>query len=121
MRQLSHDLRNQLNAVELQSAFLAELATDAEMKDEITRLRKMVSQCGGALQKLSGRINPPAGTATQYGASDLIEDLRAKVQIDFSKEAGAIQWQNEVSPGSVDVDPQQLQEAILEVLRNAFE
>jgi len=121
LRQLSHDLRNQLNAVELQSAFLAELATDAEMKEEITRLRKMVSQCGAALQKLSGRINPPAGNPTPYGASDLVEDLRAKVQADFSKEGAAIQWENNVSGGSVNVDPQQLQEAVLEVVRNAFE
>src|SRR4029079_4646688 len=90
LRQLSHDLRNQLNAVELQSAFLAELATDAEMKEEITRLRKMVSQCGSALQKLSGRINPPAGTPTSYGVNDLLEDLRSKVQVDFAKEAAAI-------------------------------
>jgi len=121
LRQLSHDLRNQLNAVELQSAFLAELATDAEMKEEITRLRKMVSQCGSALQKLSGRINPPACTPTSYGVNDLLEDLRSKVQVDFAKEAAAIHWETQVSASSVEVDPQQLQEAVLEVVRNAFE
>jgi K+-sensing histidine kinase KdpD len=32
VRQLSHDLRNQLNAAELQSALIAELTNDAELK-----------------------------------------------------------------------------------------
>ena len=39
VRQLSHDLRNHLNAIELQSTFLAELAEDAELKTEVGRLR----------------------------------------------------------------------------------
>src|SRR5437763_11025990 len=78
-RQLSHDLRNQLNAVELQSAFLAELATDGELKAEVTRLRKMVSECGIALQRLSSRLNPSTPHPTAYGARDLVEDLRAKI------------------------------------------
>ncbi|HET9856838.1 MAG TPA: hypothetical protein VFP99_03315, partial [Chthoniobacterales bacterium] len=43
VRQLSHDLRNNLNAVELQSAYLAELAEEGEMKTEVQRLREMVS------------------------------------------------------------------------------
>ena len=121
LRQLSHDLRNQLNAVELQSAFLAELATDDETKEEITRLRKMVSQCGATLQKLSSRINPPSANLISYRASDLIDDLQAKIQTEFPKEASAVQWQSAVAEGAINADPQQLQEAMLEVFRNASE
>ena len=121
-RQVSHDLRNQLNAVELQSAFLAELATDAEMKDEIARLRKMVSQCGVALQKLSSRLNPSAANLTSYGATEFVEDLRSKIRADFPKEAEAVQWQVDVpGSGSLNIDPQLLQDALLELFRNAFE
>src|SRR6516165_8473995 len=79
VRQVSHDLRNQLNAVELQSAFLSELTTDPELKEEISRLRKMVSECGSALQKLTTRLNPAPPTLTTYGARDLVEDLKAKI------------------------------------------
>src|SRR3954451_18299390 len=50
IRQLSHDLRNHLNAAELQAAYLSEIATDAEMKEEIKRLREMVSVLGTTLQ-----------------------------------------------------------------------
>lgn len=120
IRQLSHDLRNQLNAVELQSAFLAELGTDPEIKEEISRLRKMVSECGTTLQKLSQRINPSSPTLTAYPASDFIEDLRVRVRNEFPKQADAISWKINTS-GSLNIDPQLLLEALLEVLRNGFE
>ena len=53
--------------------------------------------------------------------SDFVEDLRAKIQAESPKEASSVQWQSEVAEGAVNVDPQQLQEAMLEVFRNAFE
>ena len=56
VRQLSHDLRNQLNAAELQSALIAELTNDAELKSEIRRLRELVSQLGATLQSLSASV-----------------------------------------------------------------
>ena len=37
VRQLSHDLRNQLNAAELQSALIGELTSDEEWKSEARR------------------------------------------------------------------------------------
>ena len=121
MRQVSHDLRNQLNAVELQSAFIAELATDAEMKEEIKRLRKMVSECGSALQKLSTRLNPPSPNLTPYGATEFAEDLQAKVGSEFPKHAGVVTWKFEAGKAFLNVDPQLLQDALLELFRNAFE
>ena len=61
VRQLSHDLRNQLNAAELQSALIAELTNDAELKSEIRRLRELVSQLGATLQSLSASVAEPRG------------------------------------------------------------
>ncbi|MFL6544708.1 MAG: hypothetical protein ACJ8LM_05930, partial [Candidatus Udaeobacter sp.] len=40
--QLSHDLRNDLNAIELQSAYVDELEKNEEFKNEIKRLREMI-------------------------------------------------------------------------------
>src|SRR5437016_671788 len=116
LRQLSHDLRNHLNAVELQSAFLAEIATDPEIKEEIARLRKMVSECGSALQKLSVRLNPPAPTLITYSANDFVEDLRIRVRNEFSTQADAISWKIEADGSQLSIDPQLLQEALLELL-----
>src|SRR3954453_10428965 len=75
IRQLSHDLRNHLNAAELQAAYLSEIATDAEMKDEIKRLREMVSVLGTTLQHLSANVVPPRTTMMSYGATEFFEDL----------------------------------------------
>ena len=121
LRQLSHDLRNHLNAVELQSAFLAELATDPELKEEIKRLRKMVSDSGSALQKFSTRISPPAANITSYRASDFVEDLQTKITSEFPNQAQAVQWEVEAADAVAEVDPVLLREALLELLRNAFE
>lgn len=121
LRQLSHDLRNHLNAVELQSAFLAELATDPELKEEIKRLRKMVSESGSALQKLTTRINPPAPNLTSYAASDFVEDLRAKLGAEFPNQAASVNWNIDAAGVVAEVDPLLLRDALVELLRNAFE
>ena len=78
LRQLSHDLRNHLNAAELQAVYLNELAENDEMKGEIKRLRGTISQLGTVLQKLStdlGQVKPHLMT---YGAADFVEDMRRK-------------------------------------------
>ena len=53
VRQLSHDLRNDLNAIELQSAYIGELTQDQELTSEIKRLREVVSGLNSTLQLLS--------------------------------------------------------------------
>ena len=61
VRQLSHDLRNDLNAIELQSAYISELSQDQELTSEIKRLREVVSGLNSTLQMLSravGEIAP---------------------------------------------------------------
>ena len=57
IRQLSHDLRNHLNAIELQSAYISELAGENELKDEIKRLRGMISGLTSALHSISKAIS----------------------------------------------------------------
>src|SRR5437762_13651223 len=79
VRQLSHDIRNHLNAVELQSAYLAELATDDEMKNEIQRLRQMVSQVGTSLQHLTAGLSQAKATTISYKAAEFVDDLKQKL------------------------------------------
>ena len=120
VRQLSHDLRNHLNAVELQSAYLGELASDPELKDEIKRLRQMTSELGATLQKLSTGVAQPKPNLMPYPANDYLEDLRKKVEADFPQEASAIDWEVSASEASIQIDPQLLQQAMLELFANAF-
>lgn len=121
VRQLSHDLRNHLNAAELQAVYLNELAEGDEMKAEIKRLREMIGQLGTALQKLSADLAQVKVNPISYGAADFVEDMRKKVAQDFSEQSGAVQWDVKLKDEKIKVDPQLLQQAVLELFGNAFQ
>jgi signal transduction histidine kinase len=118
--QLSHDLRNDLNAIELQSAYIGELETNEELLGEIKRLREMVSRLASTLQRLSRDVGEVKPTLISYRATDLMEDLRRKIDHDFPKKNTEITW--EIQPGNamLNVDPQLLQEVFTELFANAF-
>src|SRR5437870_1147920 len=120
IRQLNHDLRNHLNAVELQAAYLGELATDPELSSELKRLREMISQLGIMLQKLSADLAQVKPNFMPYRAADFVEDLRERVAKDFPQPGRAINWQVQVAEASLNIDPQLLQQALLELFVNAF-
>lgn len=120
IRQLAHDLRNHLNAAELQSAYLAEIAENNEVRDEIKRLRGMIAQVGANLQQLTAALSSPRLTQMPYAARDLVEDLRQKLAADFPSESGQIAWEESVGEATVDVDPQLLLPALAELFNNAF-
>jgi K+-sensing histidine kinase KdpD len=119
IRQLSHDLRNHLNAIELQSAYISELDGD-ELKDEIVRLRGMVSGLTSALQTLSTAVSEAKPNFIPYQAADFAEDLRKKLGHDFPDQASMVTWNIQGADATLNVDPQLLQEALSEVLGNAF-
>ena len=121
IRQLSHDIRNNLNAVELQSAYLAELAQDVEMKNEVQRLRGMASEIGTSLQRLTAGLAQNAPNVIDYDASDFVEDLRKKLEKDLGENAVKVNWDVQLGKATLQIDPQQAQQALLELFINAFQ
>lgn len=121
VRQLSHDLRNQLNAAELQSAYMKEIAADAEMKEEVQRLRAILGEMSSALQKLSTSLIIPKLTEMPYEAAAFLEDLQHKARTQFADKANELEWQVQLSDEMISIDPQILQQAILELVGNAFQ
>jgi signal transduction histidine kinase len=120
IRQLGHDLRNHLNAIELQSAYISELERDDELKSEIKRLREMIAGLTSTLQSISRGVSEAKPSLITYGAADFIEDLRKKIDHDFSGESSAITWKTRLGDATLSVDPQLLQEAFTELFANAF-
>jgi signal transduction histidine kinase len=118
--QLSHDLRNDLNAIELQSAYIGELEKNEEIQSEIKRLREMVSGMASTLQRLSRDVGEVKPNLISYRATDFMEDLRRKLDHDFPKQNTEITW--DIQPGNamLNVDPQLLQEVFTELFANAF-
>jgi len=120
IRQLGHDIRNNLNAVELQSAYLAELAEQMELKGEVKRLREMVSEIGKGLQQLSAAIGRTGQTLISYPAADFVEDLRQKLTKNSPNEASKVSWEVQLKTEKLQIDPIMTQEALLELFANAF-
>ena len=120
VRQLSHDLRNQLNAAELQSALIGELTNDAELKSEIRRLRELVSQLGLTLQSLSVSVAEPRPTALPYAVKDFIADMQKKVSHEFPEKGRAVKWEVLPASATLNIDPELTEWAAAELFRNAF-
>lgn len=119
--QLSHDLRNHLNAAELQSAYINEVAQEAELKGEVKRLRGMLSEMGASLERLATALSDVTLTEMPYEAAIFVEDLRAKVVAQFPEQSAGIDWEVNLGNESLVIDPQLLQEAMLELFANAFQ
>jgi len=118
--QLNHDLRNHLNAIELQSAFLSEIADNPETSKEVQRLREMTAELSAHLLKLSRLLARVQPMTMSYLASEFVEDLRAKLEQDRSTEAKTVEWESSLNAEAFEIDPQLLQAALLELLENAF-
>lgn len=120
VRQLSHDLRNHLNAIELQSAYISELDASVELKGEIKRLREMISELSTVLQKLTG-VGEVKPNLISYRASDFVEDMRKIIAHEFPNESAEINWEIPGGDAMLNVDPQLLQQALSEIFANAFQ
>src|SRR5947199_8820602 len=121
VQQLSHDLRNHLKAIELQSAYISEFDANAELKAESKRLREMISGLTAILQNVSRGVAEVKPDLIPYRASDLVEDLRKKVAHEFPNESPEITWEIETGDAMLNVDPQLLEQAFSEVFTNAFQ
>jgi K+-sensing histidine kinase KdpD len=121
VRQLSHDLRNDLNAIELQSAYISELAQDQELTSEIKRLRELVSGLNSTLQMLSRAVGEVAPNVIPYPAGEFLADMRTQIERNFPKEKHEITWDVQLQDGILNLDPQLMQEVFVELFANAFQ
>lgn len=121
LRQLSHDLRNHLNAAELQAAYLAEIAESNELKEEVKRLRLMISEMGANLQNVTTALSLPRLAEMPYAAVDFLADLRQRWTTDHPDESAQMQWDIEVKDATLQIDPQALLPALTELFANAFQ
>jgi K+-sensing histidine kinase KdpD len=121
VRQLSHDLRNDLNAIELQSAYIGEVTRDEELTSEIKRLREVVSGMNSTLQLLSKAVGEVAPNLVTYPADEFLTDMRTQIERKFAKENHEITWDVQVQEGILNIDPQLFQEVFVELFANAFQ
>ena len=120
LRQLNHDLRNQLNAAELQGALIGEITADPELKSEVARLRELVSKIGTTLQTLSTAVSDPRPTRLSYPVRDFVSDIQKKVAQDYPEESQHLTWEPIPEDAMLDIDPSLIEWAAIELFDNAF-
>src|SRR3954464_15452877 len=115
VRQVTHDVRNNLNSLDLQAAYATELITDPEAAAEVKRLRAIIQTSARQLQALSANFQSSTPHMVKYQAAILIEDLRERLGEPFPETAGEVTWKVELGDEQVEVDVEMFFGAVTEL------
>ncbi len=119
--QLCHDIRNGLNACELQLTFLGEISTEPDAAEEIKRLRTALAGITRQLQAVRVATTGATAHLMDYPAADLFDDLRERFERVQPEHGQRARWNIEVSREKlVSVDPELVLSSCLELLKNAL-
>lgn len=116
VRQHTHDIRNHLNGIDLEAALLAEIVTDPEAVESVTRLRSQIRSLADELKTLSGKFSRPAATLTPIDAREIFliwQDQAAALGLD------SIEWASTLGDEKINVDVAAIDRVLKELLINA--
>jgi len=120
-RQVSHDVRNVLNAVDLEAAFIAELNSDPEIAEELKKLRAMVVNLTKTLHEVSSYMGTFSMNPIELEASLLLRELRERLAKLHPKGMAEVAWNESLGTESVRVDVECISQALREIFENAFQ
>ena len=120
VRLVTHDVRNGLNAIDLQSAYIAEIAGEGEVGEEMGKLRRMVTHVTEDMQRLSGRFGELHPVLMDYPVHEFLLGLKEAVEEEFETQAKRIVWEVKVGDEEMEMDYTLLQNMLLELTRNAI-
>jgi signal transduction histidine kinase len=120
VRQITHDVRNGLNALDLQAALIAEVAGEGEVAEELGKLRKIVCHITRDMQELSGRFEELKPVLMEYPVQELLQGLKEAVEEEFETQAKRIVWEVKVGAQEMEMDYALLTNALMELTRNAI-
>jgi len=120
IRQLTHDVRNGLSAIDLEGAFIGELVTDPEALEELRKLRNMVAGNARMLRELSLNFQPVTLHRISWAAATFFEELHARLLKQFAGENG-IEVETRLGVEQVEVDLDQMTTAMTALVNNAYQ
>ncbi len=121
MRQLVHDLGNDLGALDLQAAYLAELVGGAQERGEMERLRGLVGIIAKKLQSVTALLHPPQIQPQRRPVSQYLDGFRGDFASRYPRESCRLSWDIALGAEQFWVDPELLGPALAELCRNACE
>jgi signal transduction histidine kinase len=120
VRQVTHDVRNGLNAIDLEAAFIAEIAGDGELGEEVSKLRRMVTHVTRDMQDLSAHFAELRPVLMRYPVEEFLQGLKEAVAEEFETQSKRIVWEMKLANEEMDMDYTLLTKALLELTRNAI-
>jgi len=117
IRQHTHDLRNELNGLELEATLLADLVPGGEAAESVARIRQQIRRFAADMHRLAAKFIGPKPTRALYSARDLF--LIWQDQLAALDPAPAVQWSEAPGTGQVNVDAAELADVFRELLANA--
>jgi len=117
VRQHTHDVRNGLNSLDLETALLREIVVDPEGRACVDRLREQVRALGTQMRELSALFHDPKPIPAPLAARDLF--LIWKEQQPALPTSLEVLWVDELGSEQVDVDAGMMATVFRELLENA--
>lgn len=116
-RQHTHDVRNDLNGIDLEMELLHEAQTDPESKDSVRQIRKQLRSMEQRLRSLAILFHDVSPEASPIDASVLLQICREK-HAELS-EALKVSWVSQLDADQVNVDEEMMAQVLKELLDNA--
>ncbi|MDZ4403973.1 MAG: hypothetical protein U1A53_14965 [Prosthecobacter sp.] len=119
VRQHTHDVRNGLNSLDLETALLNELVADGEATASVGRIRKQLRSLALQLRALSALFQDPQPVAAPIPARVLLQIWREKHAA--LQDVLEVWWVDELGDERVSVDVEMMAAVFRELLTNAAE
>jgi len=118
VRHLTHDLRNHLNGIELETTLLSDSITDSEGMESVARIREQLHELAGNLRELSGRFADPSPMPSAITALDLF--LIFQEQAAHIEKLPGVDWSHTLQDEHLHVDAGGLARVARELFTNAL-
>jgi len=112
IRQLTHDVRNGLSAIDLEAAFIAEIATEKDVLAETRKLRDMIAETAQLLRGISQYFQPVNAHCIPWSATAVMEEIRKHL---------GIEPENRFTNETLHIDLLQTLTALTALVKNAQE
>jgi K+-sensing histidine kinase KdpD len=119
LRQLSHDVRNDLNAMDLLISYAEDLGAGEKARDVLEQLHGAIRYGSQRMVRISKAFHPPVPDRIPYPVDLLFEDLKDRLSVERPELSGRLQWVYSGESCRALLDPVLALEAMTELLQNA--
>ena len=119
LRQLSHDVRNDLNAMELLVSYVEYEKSDGDVGNALKQLHDAIRYGARRMLRVSRAVQFPDVDHIPYPADILQEDLKERLLLERPELAARVEWEQCGSNDVALVDASLVLESLTELLENA--